>query len=181
MIAVASDTALGTGSLIFNGNNNGNSLTGIRSANASTRTLANNLQFGGGNIVQFGAPATGDLIFNGPSVNTDGADKTIIVSNANTTINNSIANNSRLIKTGPGILEFTATNSYSGNTTNLAGTLLVNGVLGGNSLTIASGTLGGTGTITAPVIVQAGATLSPGASVGTLTISNTLLLSGTAS
>src|SRR5439155_17347001 len=86
-----------------------------------------------------------------------------------------------LIKSGPGILEFTATNSYSGNTTNLAGTLLVNGMLGGDSLTIASGTLGGTGTITAPVIVQAGATLSPGASVGTLTISNTLLLSGTAS
>ncbi len=61
------------------------------------------------------------------------------------------------------------------------GTVQVNSTISPASVTVASGaTLAGNGTINAPVLVQAGGTLSPGASLGALTISNTLTLSGTA-
>ena len=43
-------------------------------------------------------------------------------------------------------------------------------------ITVAGGTLGGTGTLSGPVVVNAGATLAPGSSIGTLTISNNLTL-----
>jgi hypothetical protein len=61
-----------------------------------------------------------------------------------------------------------------------AGTLIVNGVIGTNTVTVANGAfLSGTGLITGPLIVQAGGTLAPGPSIGTLTVSNTLSLAGT--
>jgi len=274
-IAIATDTALGKGMLVFNGNNNGNSLTGIRSASTVTRNITNDLQFGGGNQVVFGAPGTGDLGFYGTNVFTTSVDKLVIVSNTTTRINNAIGNNSRLIKDGPGTLilggnntnggltinlgavridsqnrlgrnpsgftanhltlnggflqttatmaindpnrgvtlgaaggtfdVFTSTsltlgntitgpgsltkmglgtliisafNSYAGITTNLNGTTVLNGSLQGG-LEVVGGTLAGTGTIKGPVTVEPGGALSPGISVGTLTISNQLTLLGT--
>jgi hypothetical protein len=61
-----------------------------------------------------------------------------------------------------------------------AGTLVVNGVIGNNTVTVANGaSLSGTGAITGPLTVQAGGTLSPGSSIGTLSVSNTLALAGT--
>jgi fibronectin-binding autotransporter adhesin len=71
-------------------------------------------------------------------------------------------------------------NLYTGSTlvTN-TGTLLVNGVVGGTNFSVVGGKLGGTGLITAPVLIDVGGTLAPGSSIGTLTISNTLTLSGT--
>lgn len=71
-------------------------------------------------------------------------------------------------------------NLYTGSTTltNTA-TLLVNGAIGGSGVSVEGGTLGGSGLITAPVFVDVNGTLAPGASIGTLTISNTLALNGT--
>jgi autotransporter-associated beta strand protein len=85
-----------------------------------------------------------------------------------------------LIKTGGNLMSLSACNTYTGTTKVSAGTLLVNGQIGTNVITLGSGaTLGGTGTIGGPTIVQAGATLSPGAiSIGTLTVNNTLNLAG---
>ena len=66
-------------------------------------------------------------------------------------------------------------NSYSGLTEVNQGILIVNGTLGTNSVTVAaSGTLGGNGIIAGPVTVAG--TLSPGGSIGILTISNALTL-----
>lgn len=70
----------------------------------------------------------------------------------------------------------------SGGLTKLGnGTLFLNGVnTYTNTTLVSAGALGGTGTIAGPVTVAAGAKLSPGAaSIGTLTINNTLTLSGT--
>ena len=60
------------------------------------------------------------------------------------------------------------------------GTLFLNGVnTYTNTTTVSAGALGGTGTIAGPVAVASGAKLSPGASaIGTLTVNNTLTLSG---
>jgi autotransporter-associated beta strand protein len=84
-----------------------------------------------------------------------------------------------LVKAGPGALVLTATNTYTGATTVSNGTLLVNGSLAaGSAVTVVGGTLGGNGTIGGTVDVQAAGTLSPGASIGTLTINSNLTLAG---
>jgi autotransporter-associated beta strand protein len=82
-----------------------------------------------------------------------------------------------LTKNGEGTLTLAGTNTYTGSTTVNDGTLLVNGVLNaGSAVTVAGGVLGGSGAIGGPVSVQSGGTLSPGASIGILSISNTLTL-----
>jgi autotransporter-associated beta strand protein len=83
-------------------------------------------------------------------------------------------------KQAAGTLTLTGTNTYIGSTTVTAGALLVNGVLGAGAVTVTNGTLGGNGLVQGPVTVQAPGRLAPGTSIGTLTISNSLNLSGTA-
>ncbi len=89
-------------------------------------------------------------------------------------IQDNAGNATALTVAGAGLLTLTANSTYTGPTTLLAGTTLINGApTGTSSYTVYSGaTLGGTGTINAPVTVQAGGTLNPGASVGTLTMNS---------
>lgn len=82
-------------------------------------------------------------------------------------------------KQAAGKLVLTGTHNYTGATTVSAGTLLVNGVIGNSVVTVTGGTLGGSGVIQGPVTVQAAGRLAPGASIGTLTVNNSLTLSGT--
>jgi autotransporter-associated beta strand protein len=81
-----------------------------------------------------------------------------------------------------GTLVLSATNTYTGPTTVSNGTLLVNGLIGTNTVaavTVAGGTLGGSGTIRGPVTVLPAGTLAPGTSaIGTLILSNGLTLDG---
>jgi fibronectin-binding autotransporter adhesin len=80
-------------------------------------------------------------------------------------------------KSGLGTVILANTNTYTGATTVSAGTLLVNGSIGTNTLTVqANATLGGTGTIKGVVTIANGGTLAPGTSIGTLTNSNNLVL-----
>jgi autotransporter-associated beta strand protein len=65
-----------------------------------------------------------------------------------------------LTKNGNGTLRLNGVNTYTGTTT------------------VTAGTLGGNGTIAGPVVVNNGATLSPGSSIGTLTLGSTLNLAG---
>ena len=88
--------------------------------------------------------------------------------------------NLALRKDGLGTWTLSGANTYIGPTVVSNGTLLVNGSLSASStVTVAGGTLGGTGTIAAPVTVNAAGVLAPGASLGGLTINNSLTLSGT--
>jgi autotransporter-associated beta strand protein len=79
-------------------------------------------------------------------------------------------------KDDPGTWSLSGTNTYTGNTVVSNGVLLISGRVTGGTVTVAGGTLGGDGIINGPVTVYPGATLSPGASLGTLTISNALSL-----
>ena len=72
-----------------------------------------------------------------------------------------------LRKTGAGTLTLNGTNTHTGTTAVEAGTLVVNGSLGGETQVSSSGTLSGTGT-TGHVSVLSGGTLAPGSSPGTL-------------
>ncbi len=88
------------------------------------------------------------------------------------------ANTLGFIKSGTGTWTLTGANRWSDRTSLNAGTLLVRGsIAGGGALTVARGaTLGGTGSIDAPVTVASGGRLAPGASLGTLTLRDTLTL-----
>ncbi|MHC4201461.1 MAG: hypothetical protein ACYSU0_15835, partial [Planctomycetota bacterium] len=90
---------------------------------------------------------------------------------------------SRLLKTGDGTLEIAADCIYSDATTVAAGTLLVNGSLSVRPLpvTVQGGaTLGGTGVINRPVIIEDGGSIAPGASIGTLSVVNLVSMAGPA-
>jgi len=113
-----------------------------------------------------GGPLTLDATFDAPEVLVAPVAQQI-------SINVPIAGTDGFEKGGAGTLVLNATNVYTGETLVSAGTLLVNGRLGTDVVTVASGTLGGTGFIGGPVTVQSGAAL---ATSGTLTISNSLTL-----
>lgn len=87
--------------------------------------------------------------------------------------------NLSLHKEGLGTWILSGSNTYTGPTAVNGGNLLVNGSIGGGTVTVTGGTLGGSGQISVPVTVNSLATLAPGNSIGTLTISNTLTLLGT--
>ncbi len=86
-----------------------------------------------------------------------------------------------LSKSGTGTVTITNTQAYTGTTTVNAGTLLVSGSLGTNTVTVSSNaTLGGTGTIGGIVSVQNGGTLAPGRNgIGVLTLGKPPLFAGT--
>jgi autotransporter-associated beta strand protein len=80
-------------------------------------------------------------------------------------------------KLGPGTLTLTGGGYISGNgSTVAAGTLMVNSTLAAQITVAANGTIGGTGTLEGFATVQSGGKLWPGASIGTLTVTNTLTL-----
>ncbi len=87
-----------------------------------------------------------------------------------------------LVKSGAGITTLSAANTYTGPTTVGAGTLLLTGSLGTNTLNVNSNAvLNGTGTVNGPMVVNFGGTLQAGlggADISTLAISNTLTLAG---
>jgi autotransporter-associated beta strand protein len=80
-------------------------------------------------------------------------------------------------KLGAGTLSLNGPGSLTGGTTVSAGTLLINNSWSGTAVSVASGaTLGGTGTSLGYVSVASGGVLSPGPSIGTLTVSNSVIL-----
>jgi len=93
---------------------------------------------------------------------------------ADTTAANAVS----LVKNGAATETLSGNNYFRGTTTVNAGGLLVNGRLGTNSVTLAGGTLGGTGVIPGALLVSGG-TLAPGSGgIGILVCSNNVTLQG---
>lgn len=89
-----------------------------------------------------------------------------------------------LRKTGDGVMEMATDHSYTGTNTIEAGTLLANGPVSatgsGAVIVTNTGTLGGSGMVLGAVTVYSGGGIAPGASIGTLTVSNDVTMaSGT--
>ena len=119
-------------------------LSGTLSSNAGGPTINSGWRFGG----------AGNLTIQG-----------IINDQTNTSVTS-------VTKADAGTVTLTAANTYEGVTTVSGGTLLVNNASGsglgtGNAI-VNGGKLGGTGGFTGAVTVNAGGTLSPGASIETL-------------
>lgn len=179
---------LGTGALIIApelGSANG---SGTVLAWGGARTIANPLQYpsatnnqtliiGGSNALTFSGPFT----LNGNDGTGTQTNRIIQVNNTNTltTISGVISGlGFTLTKTGPGTLALTGNNTYDGLTAISNGTLRVNGTLAGPTLVTANSTLEGTGTIGGATTILAGGIISPGNSIGTLTINNNLSIAG---
>ena len=94
----------------------------------------------------------------------------------------SIGGAATMVKGGAGTLTLATTNTYTGSTLVNSGMLQVNGSLPSGAVTVATNAvLSGTGMIYGPTTTQAGGILQPGlggTNLATLTISNSLNLSG---
>jgi subtilase-type serine protease len=90
------------------------------------------------------------------------------------TFDGAISGPGQVVQFGSGKTVLTAVNTYTGATTIHAGTLSVNGSIASSPVFVNfGGTLGGNGTV-GPTTVLAGGALSPGNSVGTLTVNGNL-------
>ena len=114
-----------------------------------------------------------------------GGTRTLNVGNGTNSIDLSIEvslANGGLTKIGGGTLGLNTASIYNGGTTVSSGTLMVNNLAGSatgsGGVTVNGGALGGVGVIGGQVSILAGGTLSPGASIGALTINNSLNLAG---
>lgn len=90
-------------------------------------------------------------------------------------------NNIALTKLGEGTQILTGTNTYTGATNVSAGKLVVDGSIvgAGGDVTVSGGALGGNGSIARNLIIQSGGNVTPGSSVGVLTIGGNVDFSGT--
>ena len=80
----------------------------------------------------------------------------------------------QVVQAGSGQTILSGASSYTGPTTVVAGLLTVNGSITSSVFVNSGGTLGGNGTV-GPTTILAGGTLSPGNSVGTLTVNGNLV------
>jgi autotransporter-associated beta strand protein len=152
-LQLGSDNALGSGlfSIAF--------VATVSSDSTTARLITNSVSFGGANLMTLGhALNNGALTFSGP-ITLGGGNRTVAIE-SDVIFNGGVANGVNFTKQGSGKLTMNGVNTHSGNTT------------------VSAGTLAGVGSFTGPVIIGGTATLSPGSSIGTMTI-DTLSLNGT--
>jgi fibronectin-binding autotransporter adhesin len=172
----------GSSKSFFDTISGGGGITVANSPAAKVRLVSNNTYTGPTTI------SSGVLMIGQGNPGEPGAIVSSVVNNSGTlsfnrvedlTYAGAISGPGTLEKLGAGKLVLAGTHTYTGVTVVGAGTLVVNGVIGTSAITVTNGTLGGNGLIKGPVTLQPAGRFAPGTSVGTLTISNSLTLSGT--
>ncbi|MEI6074708.1 MAG: autotransporter-associated beta strand repeat-containing protein [Verrucomicrobiota bacterium] len=99
--------------------------------------------------------------------------------NQSTVFAGSLSGTGSFMKIGNGTFTLAGSNSFVGGLVISAGTLTISNFTASGVVTVGAGaTLAGGGILTGPVTVQNTGTISPGNSIGTMTISNALALSG---
>jgi autotransporter-associated beta strand protein len=146
-------------------------------ANPPTNFVADQLTFDGG-YLRITANMAFDDLNRGTTVTTNGGGFDVDT-NVTVAVTRPITGAGSLSKIGAGTLVLSNTHTFASNTLVNAGTMLVQGILDIRTAPVTvndTGTLGGNGTIERPVVVNAGGILSPGNSVGTLTVNNSVTL-----
>jgi len=154
VLQLGNDGALGSGTLSLGATS---ATATVRSADSSTRTLANVLVLNGNasTIYNFGAATTftGNLVFTNTTAIALSTVRTFNVLNSQTQFNAAFTGASGgITKTGAGTLQLNGANTYTGATTITAGTLALgaNNVFAVSNFSLGGGTLGvGTFTNTA--------------------------------
>ena len=149
-------------------------LAGANSYSGQTTISSGTLQIGSGGTS--GSLSIGSSLVNNATLAFDRSDRL----EQGTGFNSTISGSGAVIQRGGGTTVFSGTNSYSGDTTVVSGTLLINGNnTGAGTVNVeTNGTLGGAGSIAGAVNVSG--VLAPGEGIGTLSISQSLTFSGTA-
>lgn len=106
-----------------------------------------------------------------------GSGQLIVNSTASTQFAGAISGSGSVVKSGSGTLTLSGANSYSGNTTINGGTLAVNGSIAGSIFVNSGAVLRGSGSIGGMVTVAGGGNLSPGNSLGLLSLGGLILQS----
>ena len=137
----------------------------------------------GGNVIAFESAAGHLVLTTGVAFTAGGGPKYVLLKGAGTGeiqggLTQTVAAALSLHKLGAGSWTLSGISPLRGPTVISNGTLVVNGQLTEvtNLVRVAGGTLSGNGVIAGPVVVEPAGTLAPGASIGTLTINNTLTL-----
>jgi fibronectin-binding autotransporter adhesin len=148
-------------------------------AHETARTVDNFVYLNG--VRAASVTGTNALTFNGYMDIGTVAKGFLIENTALTTVAGVMTNTAPLFKGGSGTLVLAGPNQNSGGWAVTNGTLLVNNSAGTGPIVVQdAGVLGGTGTIAGSVTVTNGGLLSPGTSIGTLTLSSNLVLAADA-
>lgn len=164
---ITNPLALGSGNFTI-----GNS--GIDNTSGSPMVLANHPMAWNGYFTFVG---TQSLDLGTGPVTLGGNYQVAVTANA-LTVGGVISSNYGITKYGNGTLVLSGNNTYTGPTNINLGTIIVNGSLGSGNVILngSNTTLGGSGTIGGNVTAYYGSTISPGNTVGTLTLSRNLTL-----
>ncbi|AUH01444.1 autotransporter outer membrane beta-barrel domain-containing protein [Prodigiosinella confusarubida] len=138
--------------------------------------LSGDNTYSGGTVVE-GGTLTGYALAFGSGTITIGDNGTLkLDQSVDGSMDNILAGQGALIKTGVGSLNLTADSGFTGITQVRQGRLAVNGSLARSAVTVNSGaTLGGNGTV-GSTHIESGGILAPGNSVGLLTVNGDLNL-----
>ena len=163
----------GTGTLTISGSGgtSGSVIVGGTLSKGASGTI--NLDAGG--TLQIGTGSTGGVL------GTDLVNNGVLIFNrlGTGTVGVSISGTGSVSFVNSATMRITGTSTYSGPTTINAGTLLVDGALGGTNVVVnAGGVLGGAGALGGSVAVQAGGTLAPGGGIESLACGPLTLLDG---
>jgi alpha-glucosidase len=179
VLTVSNSTDLGFAGTL-GGISGPNNMLGLEKGGAGTLSLMGTNLCSAGFTVRDGTLAFGDGVNDYPLAGPITNNAALVFNTASSLVfSDPITGTGTLTKRGLGSLTLSGLLACTGGTTLSNGTLLVNGsAVTGGAVVAFGGTLGGSGLLLGPVTIQAGATLAPGAGIGTLTISNSLLLAG---